>query len=701
MALPPVHFLSAVSCIMVSALLASQAYAQGEVASPALTSPTPTSLAPRTENSRQIYEAPQFARFAPQTALDMVRQIPGFQITQVSSDRGLGEASQNVLINGQRISGKGDSAETVLGRTPAKSVTRLEIADGAAFNISGLSGQVLNVVTKPDNFSGNFAWKPEFRQRLQPRWYAAEVNISGKLGKGDYTFGVNNNDSFRNGFRATETNRGALGNLLYTREQDAIFYGDRPRVSASYARKSESGSVFNIKSSYEQFRFRRRIETDRLDVIGGPSTELSTGREREWNMESSADYEFAALGGRLKLVGYNRFEHSPNVSLFRRDYPGGFPAPVGSRFVGTFDEGETVLRGEYKWKAGKADWQFSLEGAKNFLDAESEYFDLVSGVFQPIIVDGASARVEEKRAQAIVSYARPLSEKLTLQATLGGEYSKLTQNSANGLARSFIRPKGSVQLSWKASPRLDVSLRLQRKVGQLNFGDFLASVDLQDDNDNNSNPQLVPPQSWLIDSEINRSLGKAGSIKLKLEAESISDSVDQIIIGTGEGVGNLPGSAKRVSGELTASLLLDTLGWKGAKLDLSGFLQASSLRDPLGQRRPISGSQLYYYSIGLRHDIPGSNWAWGGNFENGVGEPFYRLDYRFQNYAVRPFLLAFIEHKNVFGLKVRGQLFNILGDFDRSTETFYQNRRNGPVASVRDREERYGMFYRLSISGTF
>ena len=102
----------------------------------------------QSESGKQIYEVAAFARFAPQTALDMVRQIPGFVITESSGDRGLGEATQNVLINGQRISGKSNDAETVLGRTPAQSVVRIEIVDGATLNIPGLSGQDLNLITK-------------------------------------------------------------------------------------------------------------------------------------------------------------------------------------------------------------------------------------------------------------------------------------------------------------------------------------------------------------------------------------------------------------------------------------------------------------------------------------------------------------------------------------------------------------------------
>lgn len=156
-------------------------------------------LEPTIENDRRIYDVAQFARFAPRTALDMAGQIPGFQISQVSGDRGLGEASQNVLINGQRITGKSNDAETALARIAASSVVRLEIVDGAKLDISGLNGQYLNVVTKADLLQGNFAWKPQFRKRVDTFWLSGEVNLSGKLGKGDFTLGINNNNGFRGG----------------------------------------------------------------------------------------------------------------------------------------------------------------------------------------------------------------------------------------------------------------------------------------------------------------------------------------------------------------------------------------------------------------------------------------------------------------------------------------------------------------------
>jgi outer membrane cobalamin receptor len=70
-----------------------------------------------------------FARFAPRTALDMLQRVPGFSIQQAVQERGLGQATGNVLLNGQRISNKSDDVVTQLSRVPAGNVVRIEIAD--------------------------------------------------------------------------------------------------------------------------------------------------------------------------------------------------------------------------------------------------------------------------------------------------------------------------------------------------------------------------------------------------------------------------------------------------------------------------------------------------------------------------------------------------------------------------------------------
>ncbi len=683
-----------------ASLLSGPLWAQDKdsIAPPAIAK---DSLEPTSDNGKQIYEAAQFARFAPQNALDMISQIPNFQISGVSGERGLGEASQNILINGQRITGKGNDATSVLSRTAISSVVRIEIADGAAFNITGINGRVANVITKTKGISGNYTWRPEYRPRLALNWKRAEINLTGKIGKADFTLGIDNNDSFRNGFWGPERATDSNGNLLYTRDRFVTFYGDRPRIAGTIARKSDAGTLFNANASAEFFRFRRTEDTLRLTPNAANIIETGGGSENEWNAEVGADYEFGAFGGRLKLIGYGRYEHSPNISRFRSDYSDGVTLPTGRRFNRVIDEGESVARAEYRWKSGKADWQLSAEGAYNFLDAKAALFVLDSNaVFQPQNLDGASSKVEEKRGQVLLSYARPLSLSLNLQTSFGGEYSQLSQSG--GLSRTFFRPKGSAILAWKATPRLSTSLKVERKVGQLNFGDFLASVSVEDNINNGSNVKLRPPQSWLSELEVNRSLGAAGSLKLQIAAEAISDAVDQIALSaTEEAPGNLDSTAKRLRGEITGAFVLDAIGFKGAKLDTSLAVQTTSVTDDLGIKRPISSRGRYGWSIDFRHDIPGSQWAWGLYAQNSRQTPFYRLDFVQSASTSAPFMLAFIEHKNILGLKARFNVFNILNRTERSKEIFYTGRRDGNIDFIQRGTERSGIFYRLTLSGTF
>ena len=57
-------------------------------------------------NAKRTYAPADFARFSPKTAYDMLAQVPSFTIRSADQERGLGQASENVLINGQRITDK-------------------------------------------------------------------------------------------------------------------------------------------------------------------------------------------------------------------------------------------------------------------------------------------------------------------------------------------------------------------------------------------------------------------------------------------------------------------------------------------------------------------------------------------------------------------------------------------------------------------
>lgn len=659
-----------------------------------------TGIVPVVEDGKRIYLPSQFARFAPLTAADLAGQIPGFSVTSVSSNRGIGEATQNVLINGQRITGKGNDAMSVLRRIPVSAVIRLEIVDGAMLDISGLSGHVLDVLTHPDSVQGSFVWRPQIRERIPDHWPAGEVNLSGNSAIGDFTLGFRW-DGFRGGGWGSETEyRPGTGETL-VRVRDPRFSNDLPKLSGSLGRTLDSGSIWNVNASVDYQHFRRRVITQ-FQLPDDPlTTETSLGSNRKWRTEIGGDFEFALGAGRMKLVGLFSERSGPSVDEFTV-LEDGATIPTGARFLRDSTEGERVGRAEFRWKQAGADWTLSGELAHNFVDADGSLETLDdAGEYQPVALPGASSRVEELRGESILSFSRPIGDGWTLQVSGGGEFSRLQQDGDDGQTRSFWRPKGSVSVAWNPASQWELNLKLQRKVSQLNFFDFLASVNLENNNANGANPELVPPQSWSLQLETIRSLGEHGKITLTAEAEDISDLVAQIPFGAAEEApGNLP-SARRLQLSINAGLLLDAVGVTGGRLDAYATIRDTRMRDPFtGEIREFNGNR-YYWNLDFRHDVPLTSWTWGVFAEYQSTNHSYRQDFEEHFNGASPFAGIFLEHKDVLGLKVRASIFNLFRNPERTRQVSYIGDRDGPVEYTRDYPLEFGWIYRLQVSGTF
>ncbi len=649
----------------------------------------------------QTYTPEHFARYAPRNALDMLEQVPGFRIRQAVRERGIGQATGNVLINGQRLSGKTDDVISQLSRIPASNVTRIEIRDGATLDIPGLSGQVANVIAEAGGISGQWEWSPEFRRDFtDPLFTAGEISISAGRGAFDYTLGLSNGAG----------HSGAGGETIilnadrsFRERRDDIWTGEfnAPKLSAGLNYEGPTGAIGNLNLAYRYIDFVFEEQGFRSGP-GLPDRVRDVDfTEVGYNFEVAGDYEFKLGPGRLKLIGLDRLESEPIAEeVVTRRLDGSAPA-TGSRFERDGEERERIARTEYRWKRGVTDWQVSAEAAFNSLEGVSHLFVLdEAGNYRPIPLPGSTATVEEDRYEVMGTYGRPITPRTTVQLALGGEYSKLGQ--VGGLQRSFVRPKGLFSLAWKPSPVLDLTMKLQRRVGQLNFGDFLATVNLRDDRENAANPDLVPQQSWELDLEAIRNLGAYGNTTLRLYGQRIDDIVDTIPIGeAGESPGNLD-QATVYGFEWKGTFTLDPIGWKGVKVDTRVQMQETEVRDPLtGEKRPISNRLQELFELGLRHDIPGTSLAYGGNLQYMYSSRDYRLTEVGQRWEGPVWGSLFVEHKDIKGLTLRFTAANLLGATSMWDRTVYEDRRTGPVAFFERRDRTIGPIYAFSVSGKF
>lgn len=672
--------------------------------------PAPGSATP--VEGRQVFTPADFARFSPKNASDMVRNIPGFQIRENEALRGLGQATGNILFNGDRPSNKSDLYAVQLQRIPAANVVRIELVDGATLDIPGLSGQIANIVFKSSAFSGQFEWKPQTRAHFaDPLFTRAQVSATGRTGDLEYEVSLNNDNSGPNNNTTGRSAAGgpteifdAAGIRTELREDIWTSRYDSPKLAGKLTFPGPLAGIGHLSASYQ--RIYSHYDEEGLRFGGGlpDRTRFIIERNDTWNYEIGGDYEFKAGPGKLKLIGVNRKSHEPFLNDVIDDFADATPS-IGDRFAQVGDISETIAKAEYSWKMFGGDWQLSGEGAFNKLDnvARLGTLDPVSGGFiETPFLEGTGV-VKEDRYEGLLSFGRPLTRTLSFQIVAGAEHSTIQQTGVAGLTRRFFRPKGSISLAWKPSADFDVSFKYRRRVLQLSFYDFLARAFFDDDNQNAGNNQLVPQQDWTTEIELNKSFGPWGSTKVRLINRDVEDYVDVVPVGvSGESIGNIS-SAKIRAIDWTSTIQFDPIGWKGVKLDTRVLWQPSRLRDPFtGEKRTYSNITDKLIELNLRHDVPGTDWAWGSGFSYAHQQPSYRRNSVDRIYEGPVFLSFFVENKNVLGLTMSAGVDAINNPRSKRDRTVFTDLRGAsPIAFVEKRDRLIGPIFFYTVKGTF
>ena len=655
-------------------------------------------------SAKQVFAPEDFTRFAPRTAYDMLVRVPGFTIRSADQERGLGQASENVLINGERIANKTGGAIAELQRIVAGNVERIEIVDASTLGIAGLAGQVANIILKQARKAGGqFEWRPDFRAHYsRPNLFRGNVSYTGKTRGIDYTLSLEDQTG-RGGLGGPELFHAADGTLIERREE--IYHSESDTLVAKLRLGFDGpgGAKGHLILNYSPYwgpvyDFERRYRAD-----GNDGTRLRRNRLDGWMYDVNADYEFPLGPGRFKIIGLRHFDHEPLISTQVDSFASGAP-DQGTRFERNSYITETIARAEYGWKMGGSDWQLSLERAVNGLDQRGALARLdPQGRFVPVPFPGGSGIVREVRHEGMVTFSRPLGAGITLQVAGGGESSTLERVDGDLPARRFFRPKGSITLGWRPDEQWDLSLKLRRRVGQISFYDFMAQPNLKSERQNSGNAELVPPQSWEAEMEVGRALGAAGKTRLRAYYYAVEDIVDIVPIGAdGEGVGNLP-RATRFGLESTSTIQFAPLGLPGARLDAKLGFEIARVRDPLtGEMRPISGTQDRWAELDFRHDLPNSDFAWGVTAGLNHNTAYYYLTEVNRENEGPWFTNVFVEHKDVFGLTVRAQVGNVLNGRHYYDRQVYAGRRNASPLVFRQRNDQLiGPIFTFTIRGSF
>lgn len=655
-----------------------------------------------------------FAAYAPVTALDMVRRIPGFSIEAGEGLRGFGENAGNVLIDGDRPSTKSDDIFTILARIPASEVDYIELTEqaGADAETQG-QGQVVNVVRKLSaKVSGTYEARMVFGTRYGLR---PSGNASATMRRGDTTFELNlssySERIYGFGPEDFKTGAGALIERRFYQGKggfDEAAIGGAIKTLIGGAKVNVNGRVrwsdgFDRREA-EYFDASFADIGDELLLRGGPINDL--------NYEIGGDVEFGmAPKLNTKIIGLYRAATESNDSSIEVRRPGEPVTLFETR--SRAKPAEAVARIQNDWSAfdGHA-IQFGGEVAYNRLDAKFSAASSVSGAVTNF--PASNVLVEEVRVEPFLTDVWSISPSWKIEAGAIAEFSKLTLSGDSNASRNFKFIKPRAIATWTVDPQTTLEFRAERQVAQLNFGEFATNVDVTLGNQVDAgNVDLVPEKVTSLSALIRHKFLERGSIQFRGDYQFVSDTQDLVPITLRDAAGNITaqfdgagniGSSKRWNGELEITLPFDWLtkpaGFTGLELKYVGHYHGSRVTDPVtGEKRSRSNQPLWHQEWSLRYDVPDLGLVYGATFyAQDSNSAYFFNEYRRQADGVRTTL--FIEYTKFELGSLRLQVID-LQDFRRDRFIYADTRANSGLSQIVNRRRELDPLIQLTLSGKF
>ena len=648
--------LRGLSFIALSTALATPALAQQGSAEPAGGS----------EQARTTqYVAAFFTQYAPRTALDIARRVPGFQLDLGAAQngvdvRGFAGAAGNVVINGARPSSKAESLETTLARIPAQRVTKVEVGPGDLFgaDYAGKS-QVLNIsLSAAGGVDGNVTGTV---RRLYDGKLVADGSASALIRKGASSINLSAGfDNFLNHEEGTDTLTDIpTGELLEFRRKFNSSHDFNPYLSASWALEQASDKAIrlNVRWSPGQFDLSQR---NRVTPTGEPQHDDSLVQDYDNTVfELGGDVTRPLAGGAIKLVGLATRRKRDNFDAYiQRDAL----LSEGGEQNGGYEQTQKAKRNE---TIGRLSWTrqdlggFSVEAggeaALNTLDNSTRLLIVEEdGSKTAVDLPIADARVKEKRGEVYLNVGRTLSPALRVDAGMRYEFSRLTVTGDAVADRTLKFFKPNLTIDWKPGGGWHTQFSVRRTVAQLDFYDFISFGDLSANRINAGNADLQPQRTWEFRATADHALLGDGLFKLDLGYDLVSMLQDRVLICDEENhpgdpafcfdaPGNL-GTGKRSFASLTLDAPLGKL-WKGLRVKLTGTLQRTRVDDPItGDPRKWSNFfPAWQWDLTVRRD--NGPLSYGFEVFDNQRTTFFRTDEFDTNFNGAPAWNAFVEYR--------------------------------------------------------
>lgn len=628
----------------------------------------------------ESYTPDFFAAARPATARDMIDRLPGFSFDGGGGSRGFSGNAGNVLINGQRPTSKTDSLSAVLSRIVAGDVERIDVIHGSAPGID-MQGKpvVANVIRKETPSTNVVAIANASYLNTGRTIPGAQLQYSHTEGQRSYDFSIRRDADYDGEMGEANITESTPGGAPVTTEETRRGSGGTIGLNGA-VKLPLMGGDFATNATATQSEY---SSGTLYDYAAGPQNYASTSHNQKG--ELGASYAVPLGETLLGLEMLQRLGHSVSTDLL--DDSG-----ANESYSSLRDSGETITRFTLRRPlSDSVTLEGGAEAAYNFLSGKSLYSQ--DGTVQEL--PSSNVDVSERRGEAFVQASWQLAKDLMLDTGLRAEYSQIGERGDTTLSRSFFYPKPRAVLTWTVDPDSLLRLRAERKVGQLDFGDFISSANLTQGQVTAGNPDLKPDQRWQYELAYEYHFWDQGALTVSLTHQDIENILDDRPLDDGTGTlydvrGNIgDGRSDQISIDAVVPTgpLLNMLD--GGRFSASADWRDSAVTDPLtGQTRRLAYQDPTSYNFSFTQDMQDWRSTWSVSYSNGWKEVGYRLA-EIQHSLGSPSVSASWNYKPSPKLNMNVSVNNILVASRTRISDYFDGPRNVSPPLSREIESRY------------
>ncbi|GHF77866.1 TonB-dependent receptor plug domain-containing protein [Thalassotalea marina] len=552
----------------------------------------------------QDFPAVFFVDFAPQHALDVVQNIPGFRVDLGKDVRGLAGGAGNVLVDGIRVSAKSGGLEEVLKRIPFAQIEKVVVVRGNQ-GVGDASSQsiIANIIRKKVETTGQLSLSVHHDAggKTYPQ---AEVSYASQIGdwQSNAKFDV----------------------LLQDNVQKSRYTQLDMNFDETSSEKEDKSTALNEIFASADLSKQQGDESLQLTMRAGKSqyrpalTRQHVGEDSQFKNDRNSIYHTAEVGAdwrrpftnwQWRTIGLAAFTHW-TIDRSSSEFNG--IAKSSEQYDFQRNKWESIIRNSWLKTEKERAIEFGFEVAYNHINVNTNYVKTdAQGQTSRVILPAANVEVSELRGDAFYSTQWQWQGGLSMSLGLAAEYSKITAegDSESDEDYQFIKPSFNLSKQWHK--HWQSQLTIDRTVNQLDFKLYAAQSNADTNRDHGGNTQLNPDSFYQLAIANDYQFTEQSALRLTAYYRWYQDVLEHQLSASGASSLVNSGDASAIGGKIVLTYSTDAY-LPGGLLSATWQTQTSSHDDLLtGKSRRLTGETYPEAEISFRQDLASNNIAWG------------------------------------------------------------------------------------------